>query len=296
MKQLFLAAAAAILLGTACTKRDSKDPWTTPPLAADSLKNEKYGSDPTQSMDVYLPAGRFTNEGRPTSGADSSTPVLIMIHGGAWSTGDKSEFNPYIPQIRQLLPHWAIANINYRLAQPPANVFPTQESDVQAAINYIYARRSQWHISDRFALLGYSAGGQLALLHSYKRATPVAVKAVLAWAGPSDMVDLYNYQPPQLQFGLQFLLGGSPATNPVLYQQSSAKTFVGPHNPPTFLVHGGLDSMVHHRQSDALHTQLGTQGVPASYLFYPNELHLMHDSTIRRSMDSATRFLRRYVY
>ncbi|RYY99868.1 MAG: alpha/beta hydrolase [Chitinophagaceae bacterium] len=296
MKQLFLAATAAVLLSTACTKRDTKDPWTAARLPADSLVNEIYGSDPSQSMDVYLPAGRFTNEGLPTSSADSSTPVLIMIHGGAWSSGDKSEFNPYIAQIRQQLPHWAIANINYRLAQPPANVFPTQESDVQAAINYVYAHRSQWHVSDRFALLGYSSGGQLALLHSYKRATPVAIKATVAYAGPSDMVDLYDYQPPQLQLGLQFLLGGSPATNPVLYQQSSALTFVGPHNPPTFLVHGGLDSMVRYQQSERLSARLGAQGVPASYHFYPNELHVMHDSTIRQTLDTAARFLRRYVY
>ena len=47
-------------------------------------------------------------------------------------------------------------------------------------------------ISDKFVLLGASAGGHLSLLHAYKYTTPVKIKAVVDFFGPTDLVDMYN--------------------------------------------------------------------------------------------------------
>lgn len=96
---------------TACAKKD--DP--APNRAASIFTEVKYGNDPAQKMDIYLPAGR-----------DSvSTPLLILIHGGAWISGDKSDFSPYMDSIRKILPNYAFANLNYRLATVETNPFPT---------------------------------------------------------------------------------------------------------------------------------------------------------------------------
>jgi acetyl esterase/lipase len=288
MTKFLFTALVALLLTAACTRRDTTDPWNTPPMAADSLKNLAYDSDTSQKLDLYLPAGRSVD----------STPLLVVIHGGAWMSGDKSEMTPWIYQMRQRLPQYAIANINYRLASalPPYNAFPAQETDVQVAIRYLYDHRVQHSFSDRFVLLGYSAGGQLALLHSYKRFSPVAIKAAIALSGPSDMVDLYNYQPINIQYGMQLLMNGTPASNPTLYSQSSAKTFVASYVPPTFLVQGGLDSLVPYTQTAALRAQLQGVGVLNSYIFYPNETHIYNDSTLVKVIDTASNWLKRYIH
>jgi acetyl esterase/lipase len=288
MTKFLSAALAALLLTASCTRREATDPWNRPPLAADSLINLSYAGDTAQRLDLYLPPGRSAD----------STPLLVVIHGGAWMSGDKSDMTPWVYQIRERLPQYAIANINYRLATalPPYNAFPTQENDVQSAVQFLYDNRAQWHFSDRVILLGYSAGGQLALLHSYKHFSPVAVKAAMALSGPSDMADLYNFQPTQIQYGMQLLLGGTPNSNPFLYSQSSPKTFVAPYVPPTFLVQGGLDSMMPYTQTAALRAQLQSVGVLNSYIFYPNEKHIYHDSTLLRTIDTAAHWLKRYIH
>jgi acetyl esterase/lipase len=44
--------------------------------------NVSYGTDASQKMDIYLPPGRTT----------AATKAIILIHGGGWSSGDKSDF------------------------------------------------------------------------------------------------------------------------------------------------------------------------------------------------------------
>src|SRR4051812_21687966 len=64
------------------------------------MKNVSYGSDSLQVMDVFLPPGRDT----------ADTKVILFIHGGSWSGGDKNEFYDAIPAIRTKLPDYAIFN------------------------------------------------------------------------------------------------------------------------------------------------------------------------------------------
>ena len=144
-----------------CKKKD-KDA-----VAAQTLLNVKYGTDVKQSMDVYLPSGR-----------SASTPVLILIHGGAWVEGNRTDLNAFVDTLKRRAPQYAIFNISYRLAANGQNLFPSQEEDVKAAVEFIYSKRDEYKISDRFGLLGASAGAHLALLHAYKYNTPVKAKVV----------------------------------------------------------------------------------------------------------------------
>ncbi|RYY88720.1 MAG: alpha/beta hydrolase [Chitinophagaceae bacterium] len=288
-KFLTATAAALLLLLTACTTRDTTDPWNNPPVPADSLINLSYDSDTSNKLDLYLPTAR----------SQDSTPLLVLVHGGTadyWASGDKRDMQVWVNRLRAQLPKWAIANINYRLnTAPPTNAFPAQETDVQVAINFLYQNRVNWHISDRIVLAGWSTGGQLALLHSYKRANPVAIKAVAALSAPSDLDDFYQYQAVPTQWRMQQLMSGSPASNSVLYQQSSPQTFVGLHTIPTFLAQGMLDSVMPYAQTDALAARLQANNVPHSYLFYPAEKHVYADTTLNHTLDSLATWLKERV-
>jgi acetyl esterase/lipase len=254
---------------------------------AKTIKNVPYGTEAAQKMDIYLPPGRTT----------SATKVMILIHGGAWATGDKADFDEYVDSLKRRMPAYAIFNINYRLSTGTTNTFPTQENDVKAAVEFVYSKRSEYVISDKFVLLGASAGGHLALLQGYKQTSPVRVKAIVDFFGPTDMTDLYNNPaspmiPPTT---VAQIVGATPTSNPTLYQQSSPITFVTPQSTPTIILQGGIDPLVASSQSTALRDKLQTLGVTNQYLFYPTEGHGWVGANLRHSFDQVQAFLEAHV-
>jgi acetyl esterase/lipase len=269
-----------LLVAFACKKNDTAGPTTLP---VSNLFNISYGTDGLQKMDVYLPAGRTSN----------TTKVMILIHGGGWSSGDKSDFNSYVDTLKARLPTYAVININYRLANGTSNFFPTQENDVKAAIDFIYSKRTEYNISDKFVLLGASAGAHLSLLHAYKYNTPVKVKAVVDFFGPTDLVDIYN-NPASIfasPSALAAVVGATPTTNLTLYQQSSPITFVTSQSPPTIILQGGVDPLVAPSQSVSLDNKLQTMGATHQYVFYPTESHGWTGANLIDSFNKIMDFL-----
>src|SRR5688572_1725107 len=70
--------------------------------AAKVITDVTFGDDAKQKMDVYLPEGR-----------SEQTPVVIMLHGGGFVAGDKSEFSARAQQFSAK--GFAVLNVNYRL-------------------------------------------------------------------------------------------------------------------------------------------------------------------------------------
>lgn len=107
-----------------------------------------YGDDPLQVLDLYVPGGS----------ADKPRPVLLFVHGGGFTRGDKhGEFYP------DNVTAWAAShgmvgvNINYRLA--PANPWPAGAKDLAAAIAWTRANIARHGGDpDRIILWGHSAG------------------------------------------------------------------------------------------------------------------------------------------
>jgi acetyl esterase/lipase len=283
MKFISAALLCTVLLFTSCSKDD-----VVLNESAKTILNVSYGTDPLQGMDIYLPPGRHQD----------STKVLIMIHGGGWSAGDKADFTQYVDTMKRRLPHYAVVNINYRLATPGFNLFPTQENDVKAAIYFIYSKRSEYHISDKFILLGASAGGHLALLQGYKYSLPVRIKAIVDFFGPTDMSEMY-YNPASIfapPTSIAAVMGGTPTSNPLIYQQSSPINFITAQSPPTIILQGGVDQLVAPSQSASLNAALQSMGVPHQYVFYPTENHGWTGANLVDSFDKIQAFLAAYVH
>lgn len=279
MKGWFALLSFTVLLSS-CQK--DSDP-TLPVLTEKTVLNVEYGTNPSQKMDIYLPPGRQT----------TTTKIIVMIHGGGWVVGDKSDFTEYVDTLKRRLPGYAIFNINYRLATGISNYFPTQENDVKAAIEFIYGKRNEYQISNKYILLGASAGSHLALLQSYKYSSPIKVKAVVDFFGPIDLVDMYNYPasasaPPS---ALVAVIGATPTTNPALYQQSSPITFVNAQSPATIIFQGGADPLVSPSQSLALKNKLQSMGVVHQYFLYPTEKHGWTGAPLTDSFDKIVQFL-----
>lgn len=247
--------------------------------------NVSYGSSPEQTMDIYLPENRNT----------SSTKYLIIIHGGGWNGGDKTDMTQYADTMRKRLPDYAVFNINYRLALG-ANLFPTQENDVKSAVQFIINNSAEYGISQKFALLGASAGAHLALLQGYKYTAQINPKAIVSFFGPTDLIDMYKHPAnPYVPAGLISVIGKTPTQDSLLYANSSAINFVKNISAPTILLHGGADPLVSASQATMLKTKLDAAGIVNQYVFYPSEGHGWFGTNLYDSFNKIEAFLRAHV-
>lgn len=116
-------------------------------------KDIAYGSHNLQKLDVYWPR-------KPS---ESETGVLLLIHGGAWRTGDKQNFSGIAEFYAQR--SFVVVNINYRLF--PDDKHPAQINDVAKAFSWVWQNIGRYH-GDRsnIVVAGHSAGAHLGLLLS----------------------------------------------------------------------------------------------------------------------------------
>ena len=100
--------------------------------------------------DVYTPPGRPEN-----------APAVLMVHGGSWRNGDRTQLRGYGILIG--LEGYLCVCTEYRLLDEAA--WPAQIHDVKAAIRWMRANSSRLGLDpERIVIEGNSAGGHLALL------------------------------------------------------------------------------------------------------------------------------------
>ncbi|HTJ79938.1 MAG TPA: alpha/beta hydrolase [Rariglobus sp.] len=211
----------------------------------------------------------------PAAGRKPSAPCVVVIHGGGWDNGDRTQLagmNHYLAQRG-----YAVAAISYELA--PAHVWPAQADDIGAAITYLKKNATPLHIDpERFVLLGRSAGGQLATAFAYGRPDP-AVRGVISLYGPQDQVFAWKYSREDDILNatklLRQFLGGTPETAAEAYTSASAYLIATKNAPPTLLVHGANDALVWHKQSERMHAKLDELGVPNAFVSLPWATHAL---------------------
>ena len=102
-------------------------------------------------------------------------PGVIVIHGGSWQSGSREDFsalNRYLAARG-----YVVAAVSYRFS--PRFRFPAARDDVAAAITFLKRHAGRLGLdASRLALVGRSAGGQLALLVAYTAHDP-AIKGVV---------------------------------------------------------------------------------------------------------------------
>lgn len=127
---------------------------TTLPAGVQRIADIPYGPDPLQRMDVYLPS-------TPRSSVDGPAPVIFMVHGGGWRTGDKAMSRVVQEKAARWVPRgFVFISVNYRL-HPAVNVL--QEAiDVAVALDTSQKQAAQWGADPaKFILMGHSAGAHL---------------------------------------------------------------------------------------------------------------------------------------
>lgn len=116
-------------------------------------KNVAYGSDPSQTLDVYVPTT-----------AVRGAPAIFMVHGGAWAIGDKASSQVVRHKAARWLPRGLLfISVNYRML-PKADPLE-QARDVARALAFAQQQAASWGgDAGRFVLMGHSAGAHLVSL------------------------------------------------------------------------------------------------------------------------------------
>lgn len=210
-----------------------------------------------QRMDIYYPT------------AGGPWPVLMFIHGGGWSEGDKAPL-PLIPLDSGML----VVSINYRMY--PSYRFPAMIEDVKTAIRWLRAHAAECNLDpQRIALIGHSAGGHLAALAGLAGENAgwdgglwaqfsSQVQAVVDMSGPCDLAGDYPANVRELimnVFDANQLSGASPTT------------YARPDAPPFLIVHGESDDIVPVEHARILHRALTAAGASAQLLILSNAGH-----------------------
>jgi|LGOV01.1.fsa_nt_gb acetyl esterase/lipase len=240
------------------------DPIISTSLEATQFLNEAYGNESKQDYDIYLPKDRTTE-----------TPVIIIVHGGFWSAGDKDDMNLLVALARNTSPEYAIVNTNYRLATTTSNQHPTQINDLSSLLAELEARKEEYQISNNYFFIGVSAGAHLSLLYAYQTDTNHDVKAVCSIVGPTDFLDPAYINSTNTQFqivGEQFL-GDTFANNPTLYENASPITHIDALDAPSILFYGEADELIPVSQATRLRDKLTEVNVPVDYTLFPNVGH-----------------------
>ena len=218
------------------------------------------------TLDIYRPAsaGRY--------------PSIVQIYGGAWQRGAPgvdARFAAYLANRG-----FVVFAIDYRHA--PEWQWPAQIEDVRAALGWIREHGREWDADvSRLALLGRSAGAELAMVAAYERSasrgasdTPgVSVSAVVSYYGPVDLADGYRNPPAPDPLNVQSIeaafLGGTPDQVPDRYREASPITYVSRRLPPSLLIYGSRDHVVLSRFGARLDDRLRAAGATSVLLEIP---------------------------
>lgn len=196
--------------------------------------------------------------------AEKGLPVVVWIHGGGWSMGNKQR----CPLVHLTGHGYAVASVQYRLSGEAT--WPAQIADCRAAIRWLRAYAKRYQLDPRrIGVAGASAGGHLVAMLGTGGDVPgldpknaphadqsSAVQAVVDFFGPTDLVNYPGHDPEAKHTVIAKLLGGSVHEKIELARQASPVNHVGAGDAPFLIIQGDRDRLVPLSQSRKLHEAL----------------------------------------
>ncbi len=244
-------------------------------------------------LDLYRPQG-------------TGWPVLVFIHGGGWTSGDKDlrvgGADIYGNIGRFYAAHGiGVAVISYRLQ--PDVAWPAQVSDAARAVAWVHANVARYGGDpDTIIVSGHSAGGQLATRVALDPAPLAAlgvdrhvVKGLIAMSGAGlDFTDAESWRlgQPRDYYEKRFRNGD---TTDGWMRNASAVRFVDAQSPPGLVIYAEGDSADLRRQGDVLVAALRSAGVRSEQVVVPGSSHTRILLTFSRGDTVAARAILKFV-
>ncbi len=220
------------------------------------------------AMDLYLPAG-----------SGSPSPLLVYVHGGSFTSGDKRKGSGIIDIPAMTERGYAVAAVNYRLM--PDYPFPAEVTDAKCAIRFLRTHADEYNLDvEKIGIWGGSAGGHLSAMIGLTNNDPrfeaggypeqsSHVEAVVEMFGPMDLTLPMDWLQRQL---LLRAFGTDSADSPQL-RDASPVFYVSADDPPFLIMNGEQDSAVPPDQARALYQALAAAGVDSTLVIVKNANH-----------------------
>ncbi|RXM43690.1 alpha/beta hydrolase [Flavobacterium sp. YO12] len=208
-------------------------------------------------------------------------PAVIMIHGGGWRSGNKSQMNPLAQEITSK--GYSCFTIEYRLSLEAK--YPYGVYDVKNAIRFIKDNAKKFNVDpNKIAVLGCSSGGQMAALigttngisafddPSNKSKSSSKVNAIINVDG------ILAFRHPESSEGemASFWLGGSYEEKTENWKNASALSHTNKNTPPILFInssidrfHAGRDDMIKILNQYKIYSEVHTiENSPHSFWFF----------------------------
>ncbi|WP_047545828.1 alpha/beta hydrolase [Psychroserpens sp. Hel_I_66] len=215
MKNIFIIPLVFLMVFSSCASRKFKDVQYIP-------KKEKKEA---LSLNVFQPRDKDAK----------NLPVVIFVHGGYWTEGDKDIYG-FLG--RNFSKHDVVTVIPSYTLSPKAN-YDTMASEIVKAIQWTVDSITNYKGNpDNIYLMGHSAGGHLIALVStnpkYLENTSAIKGVILNDAAGLDMYSYLQNNPPTTEYNYITTW----TTNPEEWRNASPLYFVDEKSPP-FLIYVG---------------------------------------------------------
>lgn len=203
----------------------------------------------THLLDIY----------EPTKDTLAARPVIVLIHGGGFTAGNKANMSAYAVEFAKR--GYVAVSINYRLSTKPMRSHPPDANFVAAvddakedafgAIRWLRANAARYRLDKgRIAVMGFSAGAITALAVNFDQETQrqendggrgqsTAISTIVEMAGGIDT------------------------------------TWISPNEKPVLIIHGTKDEDVSFAYALAISKACQAKGIPVMLQPAPNATHYL---------------------
>jgi acetyl esterase/lipase len=234
------------------------------------------------SLDVYGPQG------------SGPYPAVLLVHGGGWHGGDKSEFEAEGTKLA--LAGFVAFVANYRLAPPDGHWHaPAPIQDLHAAVRWIRQNAATYHADPTLVgALGSSAGGNLAQMIGVTGMPGAGrVDVVVSWSGSTRLrLCTLGSDPPRTCATRANYVGSAMDVHPAAWDRASPYSFVRPGDPPMYLANSTAEIVAEEEATD-MASRLAGVGVAYRLRIVEGELHARgYEDQV---WDDSVAFLRTYL-
>lgn len=232
--------------------------------------------DGNLSLDIY----RKRNSSR--------LPVLILVHGGSWRSGYRTDWNEIAPEFAKA--GFLVVVPDYRLSAPGGDaVFPQHVSDLKEALLWTRLNAHGYGgVGRRIGMVGTSAGAHLTLLKaSTGKARP---EAIALYSAPADLARLH--EDGIAQGAIESFIGCLPIECPDAYSAASGIEAADRATPPVLLAYSKHE-ILPLGHSRTLKATLRGLGVKTQVHELPGQLHGL--GVARKMIDETIVFMARQL-
>lgn len=239
-----------------------------------------YGEGEANTYDLFIPKHSQRRD---------SVAVMLFVHGGSWTGGDKKEME--FECCNAAKNGYLSATMNYHVAadDSPASMMGMLD-EIQQCIAHVKQKTETlgYHVS-QMSIGGISAGGHLSMLYAYSRReqSPLPIAFVIDQVGPVDLRVIFQvpeeyadideiHNLVRMVSGKDFPKGMTKQTVDSVLLAASPIAYVDSLSAPTLMAYGANDGIVHKPHSEKLTAAFKKSSLAYKFFWFPNSNHALY--------------------